>query len=136
ANTVDPVAGSYVVEAATNELERGAQALLERIERAGGTLAAIETGFIQREIQESAYQAQLAVESGAAVVVGVNKYAESATPEKGYGPFFEREKGAVPLFRVDPEIERRQIERLRAVRAGRSAEAWRAALDAISDAAR
>jgi methylmalonyl-CoA mutase N-terminal domain/subunit len=84
-NTVDPVAGSYVIETATNEVERGAQALLDRIERAGGTLAAIETGLIQREIQESAYQAQLAVESGDAVVVGVNRYAETATPEKGSG---------------------------------------------------
>ena len=101
ANTVDPVAGSYVIETATNELERGAQTLLDQIERAGGTLAAIETGLIQREIQESAYQAQLAIESGTAVVVGVNRYAETAIPEKGYGPFFKdeaAEKGAVPLF--------------------------------------
>jgi len=138
-NTVDPVAGSYVVETATNELERGAQALLDRIERAGGTLAAIETGLIQREIQESAYQAQLAVESGDTVVVGVNRYVETATPEKGYGPFFKdeaAEKGAVPLFRVDPEIERRQIERLLAVRASRSTVTWRATLDAVSKAAR
>ena len=66
ANTVDPVAGSYAIEALTNEIERGAEALLARIERAGGTLAAIETGLIQREIQESAYRAQLAVDAGAA----------------------------------------------------------------------
>jgi methylmalonyl-CoA mutase N-terminal domain/subunit len=124
ANTVDPVAGSYVIETATNELERAAQALLDRIERAGGTLAAIETGFIQREIQESAYRAQLAVESGDAVVVGVNRFADST------------ERGGVPLFQAETEVERQQIERLRAVRGGRDQEAWRAALEAVSTAAR
>src|SRR5437867_8218847 len=77
ANTVDPVAGSYAIESLTDEIERGAEELLARIDRAGGTLAAIETGLIQREIQESAYRAQLAVDSGAAVVVGVNKFAEA-----------------------------------------------------------
>src|SRR5213083_2201638 len=80
ANTVDPVAGSYAIETLTNEMERGAEEILEKIERAGGTLAAIETGLIQREIQESAYRAQLAVDSGEAVVVGVNRFAEH---EKG-----------------------------------------------------
>ena len=64
ANTVDPVGGSYAIEALTDEIERGAEALLERIERAGGTLAAIEAGLIQREIQESAYRAQLAIDAG------------------------------------------------------------------------
>jgi methylmalonyl-CoA mutase N-terminal domain/subunit len=63
-NTVDPVAGSYAIEALTNTIERGAREILDRIEHAGGTLAAIESGFIQREIQESAYRAQLAVDSG------------------------------------------------------------------------
>src|SRR6186713_1285654 len=75
ANTVDPVAGSYTIEAATNQIERGAEAILARIAAAGGTLAAIETGLIQREIQESAYRAQLAIDAGAAVVVGVNRFA-------------------------------------------------------------
>src|SRR5437867_5427603 len=73
-NTVDPVAGSYAIEKLTNDIEQGAIEILERIERAGGTLAAIETGLIQREIQESAYRAQLAVDSGAAAVVGVNQF--------------------------------------------------------------
>jgi methylmalonyl-CoA mutase N-terminal domain/subunit len=122
ANTVDPVAGSYAIEVLTDEIERGAEALLARIERAGGTLVAIETGFIQREIQESAYRAQLAVDAGQAVVVGVNAFAEEGA-------------GAAPLFRVDAEVERRQIERVRAVRAGRSAEACRAALAAVAQAA-
>jgi methylmalonyl-CoA mutase, N-terminal domain len=122
ANTVDPVAGSYAIESLTDEIERGAEDLLARIERAGGTLAAIETGFIQREIQESAYRAQTAVDSGRSVVVGVNRFAEA-------------EKGNVPLFRIDPEMERRQIEHVRAVRAGRSPQVWQAALAAVSRAA-
>src|SRR5437899_1930673 len=105
-NTVDPVAGSYAIESLTDEIERGAEELLARIERAGGTLAAIEAGFIQREIQESAYRAQLAVDSGQTVVVGVNR--------------FKTGSGVRPLFAVDPDVERRQIERVRAVRASRS----------------
>src|SRR5882762_8471365 len=75
ANTIDPVAGSYAIESLTNEIEKGAVAILERIDRAGGTLAAIEAGLIQREIQESAYRAQIAIDSGAAIVVGVNRFA-------------------------------------------------------------
>src|ERR1700752_4199987 len=70
ANTVDPVGGSIAIEQLTDDIERGAEELLARIDRAGGTLAAIETGFIQRAIQESAYKAQVAVDSGASVVVG------------------------------------------------------------------
>src|SRR5436190_13781868 len=85
ANTVDPVAGSYAIEALTNTIEQGAQAILERIERAGGTLAAIESGLIQREIQESAYQTQLAVDAGAAIVVGVNRFADPG-PDPGSDP--------------------------------------------------
>src|SRR5580704_4997352 len=77
ANTVDPVAGSYAIECLTDEIERGAEELIARIERAGGTLVAIETGFIQREIQESAYRAQVAIDSGEAVVVGVNRFEEA-----------------------------------------------------------
>jgi methylmalonyl-CoA mutase N-terminal domain/subunit len=125
ANTVDPVAGSYAIETLTNEIERGAEQILRRIERAGGTLAAIESGLIQREIQESAYRAQLAVDSGASVVVGVNRFSAD-----------DPQKGTVPLFQIDPEVERRQIERVRAVRASRSADACRTALDAVVDAAR
>jgi methylmalonyl-CoA mutase N-terminal domain/subunit len=122
-NTVDPVAGSYAIETLTNEIERGAVELLVRIEQSGGTLAAIENGFIQREIQESAYRAQLAIDSLDSVVVGVNRFAE-------------RRPGGLPLFRGDPETERSQIERVRAVRAGRSASAWAAALEEISRASK
>jgi methylmalonyl-CoA mutase N-terminal domain/subunit len=78
-NTVDPVAGSYAIEALTNTIERGAREILDRIEHAGGTLAAIESGFIQREIQESAYRAQLAVDSGQSIVVGVNQFEDPGT---------------------------------------------------------
>jgi methylmalonyl-CoA mutase N-terminal domain/subunit len=133
ANTVDPFAGAYAVEVLTNQIERDAEALLARIDDAGGTLAAIETGLIQREIQESAYRAQVAVDAGEAVVVGVNRFAE-----KGYGPFSPGAdgKGAVPLFEMDLEVERRQIERVRAVRAGRSAAAWETAIAGVVAAAR
>jgi methylmalonyl-CoA mutase, N-terminal domain len=120
-NTVDPVGGSYAIEAMTNEIEREAAALLARIEQRGGTLAAIEAGFIQREIQESAYRTQQSIDSGESVVVGVNRFGDS-------------QPGSVPLFQADAEAERSQIERLRAVRAGRSASAWSAALEGVTRA--
>src|SRR5207253_147748 len=122
ANTVDPVAGSYAIESITDEIERGAEELLARIERAGGTLAAIETGLIQREIQESAYRAQKAVDTGQSVVVGVNR-------------FVEDDGSRVPTFAVDADVERRQIERVRGVRAGRGDDACRSALAAVTRAA-
>jgi len=121
-NAVDPVAGSYAIESLTNNIERDASALLERIEALGGTLAAIESGFIQREIQDSAYRAQQAVDAGATVVVGMNRFADS-------------ESRSIPTFNVDPEVERRQIVRVRALRAGRSESAWRAAIDHVGAAA-
>src|ERR1700686_1062567 len=76
ANTVDPVGGSEAIEKLTDDIERGVEELLARIDRAGGTLTAIETGLIQREIQESAYRAQLALDSGESVLVGVNRFRE------------------------------------------------------------
>jgi methylmalonyl-CoA mutase N-terminal domain/subunit len=121
-NTVDPMGGSYAIEAMTNEIERGATALLARIDQLGGTLSAIEAGFIQREIQESAYRAQQAIDSGTSIVVGVNRFADTRN-------------AGVPLFQVDPEVERSQIERVRSVRAGRSASAWSAALEGVAQAA-
>ena len=123
ANSVDPLAGSYAIETLTNDIETAAADLLARIERAGGTLRAIETGLIQREIQESAYRAQVAVDTGETVVVGVNRFADEG-------------KRSMPLLQIDPEIERRQIERVRAVRASRSADVWRGAIEAVTHAAR
>ena len=116
--TPDPLAGSYYVESLTNELEAAAWAYLDEIESMGGTLAAIERGFQQREIQEAAYRVQQAIDSGDQVVVGVNRFTddEPATP---------------PTHRIDAEGERRQVERVRTVRAERSSERWAAAMDEL-----
>ncbi len=123
ANTVDPFGGAYAIEERTNRIEREASELIERIDRMGGTLTAIETGYIQREIQDAAYRAQQAVDAGEAVVVGVNRFADDAPSN-------------VDVFRVDPEIERRQIDRVRALRASRSEQEWRTALAGVEQAAR
>jgi methylmalonyl-CoA mutase, N-terminal domain len=125
ANTVDPVAGSYAVERLTTAIEQGAEDILSKIERSGGTLAAIEAGLIQRDIQESAYAAQVAVDAGEATVVGVNRFVVEA-------PAGAR----MATLTIDPAIEREQIARLRAVRAGRSRAAWQAAVDGVTAAAR
>jgi len=123
ADTVDPLAGSYAIEELTNEIERRAAAYLEKIDALGGMLRAIETGYVQREIQEAAYQYQRAVESGDAVVVGVNRFkVEEETP--------------VPIMRVDPAIEEAQIGRVRALRERRDAAVTEAALAALEEAAR
>jgi methylmalonyl-CoA mutase N-terminal domain/subunit len=132
ANTVDPVAGSWVIESRTNEIEQGAEDLLARIDRAGGPLAAIETGLIQREIQESAYRAQLAVDSGESVLVGVNRFGgpgvfSAASGENDFRP---------PIFSVNPDVEQRQVARVRGIRASRSAEAWRTAIAKVVEAAK
>ena len=121
--TPDPLAGSYFVESLSNELEAAAWSYLDEIESMGGTLAAIEHGFQQREIQEAAYRVQRAIDTGDQVVVGVNRFTddEPATP---------------PTHRIDPEGERRQVERVRRVRAERSAEAWTAAMDDLERVAR
>jgi methylmalonyl-CoA mutase N-terminal domain/subunit len=122
-NTVDPVGGSYEIEARTNDIEERARALLKRIETAGGTLSAIESGMIQREIQESAFRAQQAIDSGQATVVGVTR--------------FQTEEGvSISTLRIDPELERVQKERVQRLRASRDAAAWRSALGHVEQAAR
>jgi methylmalonyl-CoA mutase N-terminal domain/subunit len=126
------VAGAYAIEKLTNDIERGALEILERIDRAGGTLAAIETGLIQREIQESAYRAQLAIDSGTATVVGVNRFSDTGDA----GPDASDGSTQPATFSIDPDVERQQIECVRAVRASRSVDAWRASLDAVTRAAR
>jgi methylmalonyl-CoA mutase N-terminal domain/subunit len=122
--TVDPLGGSYAVEAATDALEREAQQLIERIESRGGARAAIERGDVQREIQESAYRHQRQVETGERVIVGVNRFQEQAEAAPG------------DILRIDPALERAQVERVRALRARRDAAAWGAALDALEARAR
>ena len=125
-NTVDPFGGSYAVEEMTDRIEREAKDLIARIDGLGGTLAAIESGFIQREIQDAAYQAQRRIDSGESVVVGVNRYTDGDT----------QESRRIETLRIDPEMEARQIARVRQVRAARDPRAWRAALDAVAAAAR
>ena len=122
-NTVDPFAGSYAVESLTNEIERGAIALLQRIDAAGGTLSAIEQGMIQREIQESAYRAQQRIDAGEDIVVGMNKYVTS-------------EGAPIEVLQINPDVEQRQVDRVRAVRASRSQSEWQAGLDRVKAAAR
>jgi methylmalonyl-CoA mutase N-terminal domain/subunit len=121
--TPDPLAGSFYVETLTDQLEAAARELLEEIEALGGTLAAIEAGFQQRQIQESSYQVQRAIEDGSQVVVGVNRFQDEGhrTP---------------PLQRIDPDGERRQVEGLRRVRAERDPAAWDAALRRVGECAR
>jgi methylmalonyl-CoA mutase, N-terminal domain len=123
ANTVDPVAGSYVIEAMTDRIEQEASDLLARIDATGGTLAAIESGLIQREIQESAYRAQQAIDAGHAVVVGVNRFTTEGSPP-------------IEVFQVDPALERQQVERVRQLRASRDAAAWSQAIADVGRAAR
>ncbi|MEW5933491.1 MAG: methylmalonyl-CoA mutase family protein [Bacillota bacterium] len=123
ANTIDPLAGSYFVEALTNEMEEQAEEYFRKIEALGGMVRAIELGFPQREIADSAYRYQKALEAGEQVVVGVNKYVLD-------------EKIAIPILRVDPEVERRQIERLKRIRAERDEGAVRQCLRRLEDEAR
>jgi methylmalonyl-CoA mutase N-terminal domain/subunit len=121
--TPDPLAGSYYVEALTNELERTALAEIAQIEALGGTIAAIDRGYQQQRIQESAYLVQRRIESGDQVVVGVNR--------------FQDEAGATPpLQRIDPAGERLQVESLRRVRADRDPAAWAATLTRLEEVAR
>ena len=122
ANTVDPVGGSYEIESRTNEIEHEARLLLNRIDAAGGTLTAIQSGMIQRDIQESAFRAQRAIDSGESPVVGVTKFQTEDGP-------------TIPTFVIDAEIERVQQARVASVRASRDAAKWRACLEAIRDAA-
>ncbi len=123
AHTVDPAGGAYAIEERTNRIEREAVALLEKIDALGGTLAAIESGFVQREIQDAAYAAQVNIDSGRTIVVGVNRFETDETLP-------------IETLRIDPGIESAQIGRVRAVRAGRDQSAWRSALDGVSAAAR
>ena len=136
ANTVDPVAGSYTVETLTNRIEQDARAIIDRISAAGGALGAIESGYIQQQIQEAAYAAQQAIDRGDTVVVGVNRFVQQVNqPPTPNLPTPSAQTPEIEPFRVDPEIERKQIERVRAIRAGRSRERWQTGIAGIETAA-
>jgi methylmalonyl-CoA mutase, N-terminal domain len=121
AQTVDPLGGSYYVESLTTTMEQQARAYMTRIDAMGGMVAAIEHGWVQREIEDAAYQHQRAVDSGESVVVGVNRFAGPNTVE-------------LPV-RVEDGVEREQIERVRALRVRRDPLRWRASLDRVTEQA-
>jgi methylmalonyl-CoA mutase N-terminal domain/subunit len=122
ANTIDPLAGSYYIESLTNELERQANQYLSRIDALGGTLKAIEVGFIQQEIQNAAYEFQQSVDRLEQVVVGVNRFQTEGD-------------ASVPVQRIDEQLERKQVERLRALRDRRDRAAAESSLKAVKDSA-
>jgi methylmalonyl-CoA mutase, N-terminal domain len=122
-HVADPMGGSYAIEAMTDEIESGARRYIARIDGMGGTLAAIESNYIQNEIQNAAYEYQQAVERGEAVVVGVNR--------------FKQAEGEAPVhFKLDPELEEQQIARVREVRASRDGAVVEEKLKALEKATR
>ena len=123
ANTADPLGGSYAIEGLTDEIEQGARAFLDRIDRMGGMIAAIERGFVQREIQTASYEFQQRVESGEQKLVGVNAYRSE-------------ERQSVPIFRIDETIEERRREALTSLRSSRDGGLVRACLEHLAAAAR
>jgi methylmalonyl-CoA mutase N-terminal domain/subunit len=122
-DTADPLGGAYFIEALTDELEARAWELIERVDELGGAVAAIEQGFVQGEIEQAAFEYQRQVEAGERVIVGVNR-------------FEEHENEPIELHRLDPEAERRQLERTARVRAERNPDEATLALDAVRDTAR
>ena len=123
ADTIDPLGGSYLVESLTDRLEEEALSYIRRVDEMGGVVAAIERGFIQREIEDAAYRYGQSVESGERIVVGVNRFRAEREPE-------------TPLLRVDESVARSQVEKLRSVRASRDGARVREALAALEAAAR
>ena len=123
AQTIDPLAGSYYVESLTSEIEQRAGQYVETIDALGGMLKAIERGYVQQEIQNAAYEYQRQMDQGEAVVVGMNRFA------------MEEEK-SIPIQRIDEDLERKQVERVRALRTRRDAGPWRISLEQVESAAR
>jgi methylmalonyl-CoA mutase N-terminal domain/subunit len=123
ADTVDPLAGSYAIERLTDEIEGGAAEYLQKIDVMGGMLRAIETSYVQREIQEAAYRYQRAIETQDAIVVGVNR-------------FQIEEERRVATLQIDPDLERAQVERLRALRDRRDSAPVETTLGRLEEAAR
>ena len=122
-NTADPVGGSYHIETLTDRIENEVNAYINRIDRMGGALRAIESGFIQSEIQNAAFEFQREIESDGRIIVGVNRYRMPG-------------EANAPVFRIDPENERAQVARVRELRAARDGAEWGAALDSLEAAAR
>jgi methylmalonyl-CoA mutase, N-terminal domain len=122
AQTIDPLAGSYYIESLTNEIEKRANDYLDKIEALGGMLKAIERGFVQQEIQNAAYEYQQQVDRAESVVVGVNRFT------------VEDEK-PIPILHIDESLERKQIERVQALRTRRHAKLWSESLKKIEDTA-
>ena len=122
-DTADPLGGSYFIEALTDELEARAWELIERIDELGGAVAAVEQGFVQDEIEQAAFRWQQEVEAGERVIVGVNRFTEG-------------EEEGIELHRLDPEAERRQLERTARVRAERNADEAERALTDVRESAR
>ncbi|MGA8309266.1 MAG: methylmalonyl-CoA mutase family protein, partial [Terriglobales bacterium] len=121
--TVDPLAGSYYIESLTNEIETRATEYLRKIEALGGMIKGLERGYVQQEIQNAAYEYQQQVDREEAVVVGVNRFAVD-------------EEKPIPIQHIDESLERKQVERLRALRSRRNPEVWKAALNQVEEAAR
>jgi methylmalonyl-CoA mutase, N-terminal domain len=123
ADTADPLAGSYVIEYLTNEIERRAAEYIQKIDELGGMLSAIESGYVQREIERAAYEYQKAVEAQEEIVVGVNR-------------FQIKEETSIATLKIDPAFEQAQIERVSRVRAERNTAAALATLNDVEQAAR
>jgi len=121
-DTVDPLAGSYFVETLTNEVEAAAWKLIEKIDAMGGSVAAIEQGFIQDEIAKSAYEYQRQIESGEKIIVGVNKFQTT-------------EKNTIPGFKIDEQVQTMQVEKLKALKAKRDNDKVSASLKALNQKA-
>jgi methylmalonyl-CoA mutase, N-terminal domain len=119
ADTADPLAGSYYVESLTAEVEKAAQQLIDKIDAMGGSVAAIEEGFMQNEIAKSAYQYQRSIENKERIIVGVNK-------------FQVQEDDTTPVFKIDESIQKVQADKLNALRAKRNNEKVNACLGAIN----
>jgi len=124
ASTIDPLAGSYFVEDLTNRMEREAEEIIRRIDDMGGMVVSIEKGYPQREIAASAYRFQRQMEAGERIMVGVNRYQTGGEGSK------------IPLLRIDEEVQRRQIDNLKSVKASRDAARATACLGAVREAAK
>jgi methylmalonyl-CoA mutase N-terminal domain/subunit len=122
ASTIDPLGGSYFVEALTDEMETAAYDYFRRIDALGGMVEAVKTNFCQREIADASYELQQRIDAGERIVVGVNRYTEG-------------DDGETPILRIDPALERKQVGRVEAVKARRDAERVEQALADLRAAA-